>query len=632
MVFLYPFNNVSTRFHSTAIALKTKGLILFAVLVSIILLTCPAYPEAEGPDLVFVQMPVTHQSMGDRYTGGCRIVRWRAVDQSLTLLTPDFFSALDPSVSFDAKTILFSGKKGPEDHWQIYRMNVDGTSITRLTQGQADHVSPLYVGDLFYLNDQAPTRQMIYLKRSRDNALAPFSLFASKLDGSNPRQVGFNLLSDMAPAVMPNGRLVFSSGLKTTQWIGSRLMAMNIDGTDLMPFTGDQVMSAFQKMPAAGFNRRLYYVETDSEQYLAGGVISSVSQYRSLHSYQTVTHSGQYEFHSPCPTPSALLVSYKERQKGLPYRLGILRTDGSQKGDTSVTPVVSVNGFHCVDAQPVLTRIKARGRSSVVGFKYKDTGALFCMDVYESDREAILSNVPRGSVKQVLIAQSGMAAADESMPKGMTGSEKVQFHHRIIGKAPVETDGSFHVRLPAEIPLTFYLLDKNGMSLGRQNSFSWVMRGENRGCIGCHEDRELSPPNRFIKAVQRPETRLEFSKKTAATFDFTGRITPIVESNCRSCHSNGRNKLSFEDEGETYKALVQTNPSHTGPAWVRPYKPLESNLIRYLYGLDPGGSDTALNRCRMDLTPEQKQILVDWVNLGASYNIPDHTFTSTESK
>jgi hypothetical protein len=30
----------------------------------------------------------------------------------------------------------------------------------------------------------------------------------------------------------------------------------------------------------------------------------------------------------------------------------------------------------------------------------------------------------------------------------------------------------------------------------------WVMPSERRGCIGCHADRELTPPNRHVLALR----------------------------------------------------------------------------------------------------------------------------------
>jgi len=39
-------------------------------------------------------------------------------------------------------------------------------------------------------------------------------------------------------------------------------------------------------------------------------------------------------------------------------------------------------------------------------------------------------------------------------------------------------------------------------------SWFWVMPMERRGCIGCHEDRELTPPNRHVFALRKRAQRI----------------------------------------------------------------------------------------------------------------------------
>ena len=66
---------------------------------------------------------------------------------------------------------------------------------------------------------------------------------------------------------------------------------------------------------------------------------------------------------------------------------------------------------------------------------------------------------------------------------------------------PIEDDGSFHIQVPASTPIAFELLDAEGRVVARQNEWAWVMPREWRGCIGCHEDRELVPPNVLAEAI-----------------------------------------------------------------------------------------------------------------------------------
>jgi hypothetical protein len=62
--------------------------------------------------------------------------------------------------------------------------------------------------------------------------------------------------------------------------------------------------------------------------------------------------------------------------------------------------------------------------------------------------------------------------------------------------------------VPASTPIAFALLDAEGRVVARQEDWVWVMPREWRGCIGCHEDREMVPPNVLAEAVVQPAVRL----------------------------------------------------------------------------------------------------------------------------
>ncbi len=95
------------------------------------------------------------------------------------------------------------------------------------------------------------------------------------------------------------------------------------------------------------------------------------------------------------------------------------------------------------------------------------------------------------------------------MLEGVFLDREAAVTRRILGTAPVEADGSFHIRVPAKTPLAFQLLDKEGKVITTQLTWTWVMPRESRGCIGCHEDRELAPPNQLPRAVVKPAVQIE---------------------------------------------------------------------------------------------------------------------------
>lgn len=488
----------------------TAQLFLSFIFISLFV-TAPAVCETLDPipDIIVVKIPVSSVSApaASHFVDGCSINRISFTEKGAITqnLAPRFLSARDPSLSPDMNKILFAGKRYQSSYYQIYQMNIDGTNIEQLTDAKTHHSSPLQVGSLFYLNDTAPTPQIVFGRQTYDSPPIT-AFFASNLDGSKPRQITHNLFSDLEADVLPNGRLVFSSNndIHLLDRPSAQLMAVNIDGTDLMPVSGDQSPNHHLRMASVGFNSRIYFIETNETDEFSGGSISSVSQLRPLHSYEKVTTSEDFIY--PCPLPDSSLLASQKSQDGT-YRLVKI----GKKGGHSV--LAAEKGYHLIDAQPIAARNQVRGRSSVVGFRHKNSGVFFCMDIYESDREEIRALEP-GSVSEVLITEAKRSSGDADLPliavsnAPDSGDPGLLYYHRLIGKAPVEKDGSFHIRVPSETPLAFHLLDKQGKIVASQHSFTWVMHGESRGCIGCHEDRELTPANVFIEAVKKPPVEL----------------------------------------------------------------------------------------------------------------------------
>jgi len=54
------------------------------------------------------------------------------------------------------------------------------------------------------------------------------------------------------------------------------------------------------------------------------------------------------------------------------------------------------------------------------------------------------------------------------------------------------------------MPLRLETFDAEGNPIRAMRSWMWVMPNEKRGCIGCHEDRDLAPQNRHVLALRRP--------------------------------------------------------------------------------------------------------------------------------
>ena len=286
----------------------------------------------DTPDLIVVQVPAgvmqqsqnlygPHMPLG-RYVDGTRIVLLPSSGAEPIVLTSEFAAACDPDVSFDGATIVFAGKRERDSSWQIWRMNVDGSNKVQVTRGEGDNITPVFAGNRFYLNDPQPTPQIIYASsahgwNSQQDGSPTFSLYGTDANGEVIHRLTFNLGSDLSPAVLPTGRIVFSS----QQRYGNRyqpdgivaLMDINLDGTDLMPFYGNHEEPLYKDMVSvSSFDDRVYFVESDRAGWLGGGNIAYVSRRRPLNSYQQLTAESQGRYHSPVALPDGgLVASYR---------------------------------------------------------------------------------------------------------------------------------------------------------------------------------------------------------------------------------------------------------------------------------------------------------------------------------
>ncbi len=582
---------------------RPMGWSLFLLLLAPISIGQSAF--ALDADLVFVQVPndvydiETRFDPAQRYVDGCRIVCLQR-DGELVILTPEFASACDPAVSFDGESIYFSGKQQPADDWQLWRMDADGDNKTHIDTGLSDCVSPLPTGNLFHLNDASPSPRMVFVSSDHDwqnegSGGKAYSLYACWMDGSGVQRLTYNLSSDFDPSVLPNGRVLFSSwqrffdGSPGSKLPTAKLLAINIDGADAMLYagTGKPLGHIIQSAPSPG--GRVYFVED--------GALSYVEQRRPLHTYQTLARG---IFQSPCSiNAESLIVSTLPNWNDV-YSLVRLST----KTGEAIETVFKEDQHHCLDAQVLAPHPKTDGRSSVVNVE-KTIGELYCLNVYESQIDAVAKLSP-GSVKHVRVIE-GLPIKKTWLPN----TQAVKSPQRVLGVAPVEKDGSFHLNVPGDTPFALQLIDGAGEVIETHRNWMWVRPGERRGCIGCHEDPELTPPNRLSQAIVKPAFDVTQPLDNNERIDFLTSILPIIERKCSTCH-NAIHKLDLS---------VDPAGSRRRPDEIH-----ENLLYGEMNYVNPGFSDTSPLMKILMMEPheiEQKTqtTFQQWIDRGAHYSI-----------
>jgi len=144
-----------------------------------------------------------------------------------------------PDLSFDARRVLVSFHPANEKNFHIYEINIDGSGLRQITDGIYDDVDPIYLADdkniVF-----ASTRGHNYVR-----CMPPtnsFVLSRCDLDGRNMYIISRNNEPDFLPAVMNDGRILYTRWEYTDKglWRIQSLWTTNPDGTGTTVFWGNQ--------------------------------------------------------------------------------------------------------------------------------------------------------------------------------------------------------------------------------------------------------------------------------------------------------------------------------------------------------------------------------------------------------
>jgi len=469
--------------------------------------TGPGAALAAGP-IVFTQIPATTSVEStdlDSRVGlpnGSRLVLYdpSQPDAGLRVLTPKFVAAGRPDVSFDGKRILFVGRREASDPFGIWEIALDDPD-RRPSEIATGHISKaIYLSTIYTLDADKPVYQLGFCKHTE--AMPTGALYTCRDDGSRVRRITFNPYGATDPFEFSDGRLLFSRWLQPHDGTGGAadLMTVYTDGTDLFPFAAVHKPAAFRSMATETTDGWIIYVESRIGVADRGGSLMAVKRTRSLHTERVVADDHDGFYHSPSAmSDGSLLVSYRPREQDA-YGLYLLNPTTGQK-QSKVFDDPLRHDLHAVAFGP---RPAPAGRSSVVTETFDD-GMLYCMNAYLSDRDGSEA-IRKGQIKRVQVFKALVAegSADDKAPADAAIRGAVRpVGEVLLGEAPVRQDGSFALRVPAKAPLRLQTLDANGQVLQAMESFIWVMPRESRGCIGCHEDRELTPPNRHVEALRK---------------------------------------------------------------------------------------------------------------------------------
>lgn len=331
----------------------------------------------------------------------------------------------------------------------------------------------------------------------------------------------------------------------------------------------------------------------------------------------------------------------------------VLPKFGSRRAYLEPIPLMAVPPAMIPSSKP--QKVANRSSMGAVGF-------LGAASVYDSEPNRALSNqvlgvtIPRDGngnidfntlcsspnlqvVKKVRVIQAvpsppGVGTDDI----GLTEFER----QRILGYADVECDGSFLAAVPADTSLTLNVVDSQSRSFKVKENWLQVRPEEHRTCNGCHSPRRGSPQRLAADAIALNRAPSVLVPPMIPVISFNANIQPIFTAKCISCHSisdqnsdgildspAGGLDLGADQAGTgfpvSYSMLLDNNMN--GSDLVFPGESQQSYLIERMFGQeiraarslpasDPNNHDQML-------TPDEKQAVVEWIDLGAQFSNED---------
>ncbi|HYW78591.1 MAG TPA: hypothetical protein VE890_03405 [Thermoguttaceae bacterium] len=592
----------------------------------------------------------TYHYEGFQAGGGLYVVSPHQPDaEPLELVATPTGQILDCNLSYDGQTVLFSWRRTQDEGYHLWTVQVDGSDLKQLTDGQWHDYNACWLpdGDIAFLTTRAP--QFAYCWHAPVGILHRMSP-----DGSNYRELSANYLNDFTPSVLDDGRIIYSRW----EYVDrpaipiQSLWTINPDGTGLSAFFGNRVLTPGTFMEARSIPGTTKIICTmTGHNGPARGAIGVIDRTKGVNTQAAIENitpdtplgpvdegngntSGSKLYSCPFPLDSQrFLVSAKGPV--------LVRTlDGTCQSAALMPPT---DGMQWFSAQPIRSRNKPTPMAPKLIDETQPYATLYLQDVYNG----LEPYVARGEVKSLRIVRDMQKTVriDPSLRSfgfqfpviscGATYAGK-----DVLGEVPVEEDGSACFYVPAHTPVYFMALDREGRAVQRMRSFTHMMPGEVQGCIGCHEHRQLASQRSYEFAVGRTPRKITPPEWGAGGFHYWRVVQPVLDKYCVECHdavdapkgidlTGGRTDyfnvsydvLAREGQGRTGTQYVNWIPTYNGQEWnilevtPRTWGSPQSRLAEIVLSGHP--DEKGMPRFEMDSISRRR--IYAWIDLNVPY-------------
>ncbi len=479
--------------------------------------------------------------------------------------------ARDPKADFAGRQVYFafrperSAQEGHDVYWHLMQVGADGQGLRQMTDGPFHdyYPCPLPDGGLAFISTRCKCRFLCWRPQA-------FVLF--RMDGGDEesiRPLSFANLSEWAPTVMRDGRIIWTRSEYQDKGadFGHTLWAIRPDGTHPELVFGNNTPNCYMNGHEVPSTREISCTLISHGGDL-NGPIGLVDLSRGPFEPQAVTNitpdvtphynmnwARQECFRDPTPVSrDYFLVSHAPAE-----RFGLYVID--RWGNRELLYLDPAVGSMCpTPLQPQSVPPVLRSHEAVA--VKEDVGQFTLADVYEG----LQPQVQRGKAKYLRVCQEVRSGLDQ-LPNGEYRKDHPPFTdfyatpiHKVngpfgwpsyvakasLGIVPIEADGSASFYAPAGKVLYFELLDENYNELQRMRSVVQLQPGEQRSCIGCHENRQHAAPARPGMALLNAPRRLQPEPWGSAAFAYQKVVQPVLDRHCVRCHdANDKHGLNL---------------------------------------------------------------------------------------
>ncbi len=584
-----------------------------------------------------------------------------------------------PDLSYDADRIVFAfcnTGDGRLRAFYLYEAAIDGSWVRQLTGTEEDPFQGAQGRQTVVIEDYDPcylpdggiaftsTRSQQFGRCHGSRYVPSYVLYRCDADGSNIRRISFNEANEWNPAVMTDGRIIYTRwdyiNRHDTRY--QSLWAMRPDGTGTVHYYGNYSSSPCMIAEARSIPGSHKIVCTGTDHHgCTSGTILAIDPHRGEDGMEPllwvtpefnspegglggdITKAGQplrdnlppveerrVQGRAATPYPLSeemFLVSYPHGKQHAIYLIDVFG------GRELIYYDPEVSCYSPIPVRP--TPMPPEMPSDVAGKEAETTGRFFVQDVYQCTEP-----IERGTVRRLRVNEI-IPQPTRSKPKLSAVSNEIL--KRVLGTVPVERDGSVAFEAPASTALQLQLLDENGMAVMTMRSLVYLQPGEEATCVGCHEPRHGTP----VSMARMPPVRFRRIEPPAGPryeggFSFGRTVQPVLDRYCIHCHGLERTEGSVDLVGSydasdrftrSYDSLVKNRDlvklahrnSETGYSQPRDYFAHAGRLAPMLWQDHPDKDGNP----RVQLDRQSLQRILDWLDLNGQF-YGDYSFNRIE--